>query len=109
MTNSENVVGGELSYAMDGVGTITAGMSETSDTTNESMWGVKWAGSLGSSSVSVGYSSMKAGTSEVTRTEANISQSIGAGASLYLDLQNASGSGVTTPGTNLAIGTSFAF
>jgi len=106
---NESVTGGEVSYTAGDMGTITAGMSETTDTANESTWGVVYAGSLGGASVKVGYTNASSGTDKWTRTEANVSQSIGAGASVFLDVQSASGSSVTTPGTNLAIGTSFSF
>jgi hypothetical protein len=108
-SNSESVTGGQVAYTADGLGTITAGMSETSDTTNESTWGVAYSGTVGGASLKVGYTNASAGTNEWTRTEANLSQSIGAGASVFLDIQTASGVAASSPGTNLAIGTSFSF
>lgn len=107
--NSENVTGGQVAYTAAGLGTISAGMSETSDTTNKSTWGVAYSGTVGSASLKVGYTNASAGTNEWTRTEASLSQSIGAGASVFLDIQTASGVSATSPGTNLAIGTSFSF
>jgi hypothetical protein len=107
--NSESVTGGQVAYTADGLGTISAGMSETSDTTNESTWGVAYSGTVGGASLKVGYTNASAGTNEWTRTEASLSQSIGAGASVFLDIQTASGVSATSPGTNLAIGTSFSF
>ena len=107
--NSESVTGGEVAYTAAGLGTISAGMSETSDTTNESTWGVAYSGTVGGASLKVGYTNASAGTAEWTRTEASLSQSIGAGASVFLDIQTASGVSATSPGTNLAIGTSFSF
>jgi hypothetical protein len=107
--NNENVSGGEIAYTAAGLGTITAGMSETSDTTDESTWGLTYSGTLGGASLKVGYTNASAGTNEWTRTEASVSQSIGAGASVFLDIQTASGVSATSPGTNLAIGTSFSF
>jgi len=108
-SNSESVTGGQVAYTADGLGTISAGMSETSDTTNESTWGVAYSGTVGGASLKVGYTNASSGTNEWTRTEANLSQSIGAGASVFLDIQTASGVSATSPGTNLAIGTSFSF
>jgi len=108
-SNSESVTGGQVAYTADGIGTISAGMSETSDTTNESTWGVAYSGTVGGASLKVGYTNASSGTNEWTRTEANLSQSIGAGASVFLDIQTASGVSATSPGTNLAIGTSFSF
>ena len=107
--NSENVTGGQVAYTAAGLGTISAGMSETSASTNESTWGVAYSGTVGSASLKVGYTNASAGTNEWTRTEASLSQSIGAGASVFLDIQTASGVSATSPGTNLAIGTSFSF
>jgi hypothetical protein len=107
--NSESVTGGQVAYTADGLGTISAGMSETSDTTNESTWGVAYSGTVGGASLKVGYTNASAGTNEWTRTEASLSQSIGAGASVFLDIQTASGVAASSPGTNLAIGTSFSF
>jgi hypothetical protein len=108
-SNSENVTGGQVAYTAAGLGTISAGMSETSATTNESTWGVAYSGTVGGASLKVGYTNASAGTNEWTRTEASLSQSIGAGASVFLDIQTASGVSATSPGTNLAIGTSFSF
>ena len=108
-SNSESVTGGQVAYTAAGIGTISAGMSETSDTTNESTWGVAYSGTVGGASLKVGYTNASAGTNEWTRTEASLSQSIGAGASVFLDIQTASGVSATSPGTNLAIGTSFSF
>jgi hypothetical protein len=108
-SNSESVTGGQVAYTADGLGTISAGMSETSDTTNESTWGVAYSGTVGGASLKVGYTNASAGTNEWTRTEASLSQSIGAGASVFLDIQTASGVAASSPGTNLAIGTSFSF
>lgn len=106
--NSESLVGGQVAYASD-FGTITGGMAEKTGNTNTSTWGVAYSGTLGTAGIKLGYSTGKSGTSKSNRTEASISQSIGAGASVYLDMQQASGAGVTGAGTNVAIGTSFTF
>ena len=108
-SNSENVTGGQVAYTAAGLGTISAGMSETSASTNESTWGVAYSGTVGGASLKVGYTNASSSTNEWTRTEASLSQSIGAGASVFLDIQSASGVSATSPGTNLAIGTSFSF
>jgi hypothetical protein len=108
--NSETVVGGTVAYTAD-FGTVTAGMADKNGNTDTSTWGLAYSGTLGSAGVKVGYTSGKSGSSNSTRTEASISQSIGAGASVYLDVSTASGAGVTSndKGTNIAIGTSFSF
>jgi len=108
--NSETVVGGQVAYST-GMGTVTAGMAEKSGNTDTSTWGVAYAGNLGSASLKVGYTSGSSGTNKASRTEASLSQSIGAGASVYFDIQSASGKGVTSndTGTNIAVGTSFSF
>ena len=106
--NSETVVGGQVAYASD-MGTITAGMADKSGNVDTSTWGVAYSGTLGSASLKVGYSNGTSGSNKSTRTEASLSQSIGAGASVYFDVQSASGSGVTGAGTNIAVGTSFSF
>jgi len=106
--NSETVVGGQVAYTSD-MGTLTAGMADKSGNTDTSTWGVAYSGTLGSASLKVGYSNGTSGASKSTRTEASLSQSIGAGASVYFDVQSGSGTGVTAPGTNIAVGTSFSF
>ena len=108
--NSENVVGGEVAYTT-AMGTVTAGMAEKSGNTDTSTWGVAYSGTLGSASLKLGYTNGSSGTNNATRTEATLSQSIGAGASVYFDIQSASGAGVTSndTGTNIAVGTSFSF
>ena len=106
--NSETVVGGQVAYTSD-MGTLTAGMADKSGNTDTSTWGVAYSGTLGSASLKVGYSSGTSGANKSTRTEASLSQSIGAGASVYFDVQSASGTGVTGAGTNIAVGTSFSF
>jgi hypothetical protein len=106
--NSETVVGGQVAYTSD-MGTVTAGMADKSGNTDTSTWGVAYSGTLGSASLKVGYSNGTSGASKSTRTEASLSQSIGAGASVYFDVQSASGTGVTGAGTNIAVGTSFSF
>ena len=106
--NSESVVGGEVAYTL-GLGTVKAGMAEKSGNTDNSKWGIEYHGSVGTASLKVGYMSATQGTSKSTQTEASISQSIGAGASIYLDIQSGSGVGTTDKGTNIAVGTSFSF
>ena len=96
------VAGGEVSMALGG-GTVKAGMAEMSPSSGNglSTWGVTYSTTMGGASVAVGYTNGSSGSSKSTRSELSISQSIGAGASVFLDLSNASGSGTTTAGTNV--------
>jgi hypothetical protein len=101
-TGSHSVTGGTVAYTAD-FGTVTAGMASRSGGTATSTWGVAYSGSIGSAGLKVGYTNGKSGSSNSTRTEASISQSIGAGASLYLDMSTGAGAGVTDPGTNIPV------
>jgi hypothetical protein len=107
-TRSETVTGGTLAYTAD-FGSVTAGMADKNGNTDTSTWGIAYSGTLGSASVKLGYTNGTSGSNKSTRTEASISQSIGAGASIYFDVQQASGAGVTSDGTNIAVGTTFSF
>jgi hypothetical protein len=106
--NSGQVTGGQVAYASD-MGTLTAGMADKTGGTATSTWGVAYSGSLGAATLKVGYTNGTSGSNKSTRTEASISQSIGAGASIYFDVQSAQGTGVTSDGTNIAVGTTFSF
>jgi hypothetical protein len=112
----ENQVGASVAYAMAG-GTVTVGYTTVDNSTSndsgtdESAWGVTYATTLGSAALKVGVNSAKKGTKTGTLTEAQISQSLGGGASLYAEIQTSSDTtgSSTTDGTNLAIGTKYAF
>jgi len=106
---SETESGGSVAYVMGG-NTLSLGyqsVQTASGTDDETDASAKLATTLGSASVTIGYGSGKVGTSKTTATEISVSQSIGAGASLYFDIQNLTGAG--TSGSNMAVGTSFAF
>jgi len=105
----------ELSMALGG-GTLSAGAYDTNKVAgvaDTKGYGAKFATTMGSASVSVGYRTREDTTNKrtSTATSASISQSIGAGASVFLDLVNHTG--YTNPandgGTNVAIGTTFSF
>jgi len=108
----------ELSAAMGG-GTLSVGTFATQKTTaaaatpNTKGYGATYATTLGSSSVKVGYRNREDTTNKRTSTvtSASVSQSIGAGASVFLDVTNYSGytTASSDKGTNLAIGTTFSF
>ena len=106
---SETNTGGSVAYVMGG-NTIELGyqhVQTASGTDNETDTSARLTTSLGSAAVKVGYASGKVGSSKTTATEIGVSQSIGTGASLFLDIQNLSGAG--TSGTNMAVGTTFSF
>lgn len=106
---SETESGGSVAYVMGG-NTLSLGyqsVQTASGTDDETDASAKLATTLGSASVTIGYGSGKVGTNKTTATEISVSQSIGAGASLYFDIQNLTGAG--TSGSNMAVGTSFAF
>ena len=96
-----------------GGGSVTAGMAAMTDSdagaAETETYGVEYATTIGGASISVGYTNGKSGSSKSQRTEVSVSQSIGAGASIFLDLQNGTGGGTTTGGTNVAVGTTFTF
>lgn len=92
-------------------GSVTAGMAEFSPTsgTSTSTWGLSYAGTFAGANLSLGYTSGTAGTNKSTRTEVSLSQSIGAGASVFLDISTGSGKTSGTNGSNIAVGTTFTF
>ena len=109
---NQTVSGGEVAMALGG-GSLTAGMAAMSDSdsgaADTETYGLEYSTTVGGASVSVGYTNGKSGSSKSQRTEVSVSQSIGAGASIFLDLQNGTGGGTTAGGTNVAVGTSFTF
>jgi len=110
--NNQSQSGGEVSMALGG-GTLKAGMAAMTDSdsgaADTETYGATFSTTMGTASVAVGYTNGKSGSSKSQRTEVNVSQSIGAGASIFLDIQNGTGAGTTASGTNIAVGTSFTF
>jgi len=107
--------GVEGSMALGG-GTLSVGTYSTSNesgTDDTRGYGAKFATTLGSASVSVGYRYRDNTTDNVnsTVTSASVSQSIGAGASIFIDAANYSGytTAASDAGTNIAVGTTFSF
>jgi len=105
----------ELSMALGG-GTLTAGTFSTdlnSTGVDKRGYGAKFATTLGGASVSVGYRYRDDTTNNrnSTVTSASVSQSIGAGASVFVDAVNYSGytTASSDTGTNIAVGTTFTF
>ena len=109
-TSGGSNAGASASMALVG-GTVTAGMAETNLTAGNSTstWGLSYAGTFAGANMSLGYTSGTAGTDKSTRTEISLSQSIGAGASIFLDVSTGSGATTGTNGSNVAVGTSFTF
>ena len=104
----------ELSMALGG-GTLSVGTFDTNKNlavADTKGYGAKYATTMGSASVSVGYRNREDTTNKRTSTvtSASVSQSIGTGASVYLDVVNYAGHTTSSDtGTNVAIGTSFTF
>jgi len=107
-TESETHVGGSLAIAAGG-GTLTVGMGQASLAAGDATsMGATYAMSLDAdTSLSVGYNNTKDAALNSTTTELSVSRALGGGASLFLDVENVSGSG--TPGTAFAIGSTFSF
>jgi hypothetical protein len=110
--STDSQMGAKVAYSVAN-GTLTVGYTEVDVDagTNESAWGATYSTSLGAATVKVGVNSAKVGSNTGTLTEAQISQSLGGGASLYAEIQTSSDTtgSTTTDGTNLAIGTKYAF
>lgn len=111
--NSETQTGVKAAYSMAG-GTVTVGFTQVDNNTgnDESAWGATYSTTLGSATLKVGHNNAKVGIYSGSQTEVQLSQSLGGGASVYAELQtmnDSSGSNTTTDGTNIAIGTKYAF
>lgn len=104
----DNVSGAVLSYPLAG-GSIAVGYRSVTDSTNETAWSAKYTTTLGSAALAVSHAASKIGTNTGSTTEAQISQSLGGGASVYAELQNVTDTAADTDGTNFAIGTKYAF
>jgi len=105
--------GVKAAYTMPG-GTVTVGFTQVvvNADDDQSAWGATYSTTLGSATVKVGYNNAKVGAYTGSQTEVQLSQSLGGGASVYAELQtmnDSSGANTTTDGTNIAIGTKYAF
>jgi len=113
-TTGGTTTGVELSMALGG-GTLSVGTFDTNKVlavADTKGYGAKYATTLGSANVSVGYRNREDTTNKRTSTvtSASVSQSIGNGASIFLDVVNYSGYATSADtGSNLAIGTTFSF
>jgi len=110
--NTDTQTGASIAYNVGG-GTFTVGYTDVDNNsgTDESAWGATYSTALGSATLKVGVNTAKVGSNTGTLTEAQISQSLGGGASLYAEIQTSSDTtgSSTTDGTNLAVGTKYAF
>lgn len=105
---TQNQSGATAALAL-GTGTLTVGYGQTNaSAANETSMGAKYAMSLDAdTTMTVGYNSTKAEASH-TKTGLSVSRSLGGGASVFLEAINYAGAGATA-GTDIGIGTSFAF
>ena len=111
--NTETQTGIKAAYTMAG-GTVTVGFTQVDNNSgsDESAWGATYSTTLGSATLKVGHNNAKVGIYSGSQTEVQLSQSLGGGASVYAELQtmnDSSGSNATTDGSNIAIGTKYAF
>jgi hypothetical protein len=106
--NDDTISGITVAYPVSG-GTVKAGYRSVTDATNETEWSASYSTTMGSANVAVGYKNAKVGTGTGTQTEAQISQSLGGGASVYAEIQNSHDTNTDSDGTNFAIGTKYAF
>lgn len=104
----DNVSGAVISYPLAG-GSIAVGYRSVSDSTNESSWSAKYTTTLGSANLAVSHAASKVGTNTGSTTEAQISQSLGGGASVYAELQSVTDTAADTDGANFAVGTKYSF
>ena len=106
-TADETTAGASVSYALGG-GTLTLGYESTDEATDSSSMSAAYSGSLDADTTyAVGYTDGEQGSLASTQTEVNITRSLGGGVSVFGELQSNDGSG--TSGTNIAVGTTFAF
>ena len=106
--NDDTISGIAVSYPVAD-GTLKVGYRSVTDAVNESAWGGSYSTTMGSASVAIGYNYAKAGTNSGTQVEAQISQSLGGGASVYAELQNNTDTDADADGTNFAVGTKYSF
>jgi len=106
-TADETTAGASVSYALGG-GTLSLGYESTDEATDSSSMSAAYSGSLDADTTyAVGYTDGEQGSLASTQTEVNITRSLGGGVSVFGELQSNDGSG--TSGTNIAVGTTFAF
>ena len=114
--DDSSTFGGALTMPA-GNGTLKLGLESSSNdtTTNEGeAYSVSYSTTLGSASVSVGYSGYDANSNTSSRTDLTVSQSLGGGASVFAEMSNLTGAGAaaetnSTAETEIALGTKVSF
>jgi len=101
-----------ITYAAMG-GTLSAGYETSTGAKDGNQFGIKYAMSLDSASVTVGYSSADVDSKSATQTDVAVSYPLGGGVSVFGEMRTVSGDtgtdSSTTSNSTMAIGSSIAF
>jgi hypothetical protein len=101
-----------VTYAAMG-GTLTAGYESSTGAKDGNQFGIKYAMSLDSTSVTVGYSSADVDSKSATQTDVAVSYPLGGGVSVFAEMRTVSGDtgtdSSTTANSTMAIGSSISF
>jgi hypothetical protein len=101
-----------VTYAAMG-GTLTAGYESSTGAKDGNQFGIKYAMSLDSTSVTVGYSSADVDSKSATQTDVAVSYPLGGGVSVFAEMRTVSGDTTTdtssTSNSTMAIGSSISF
>jgi hypothetical protein len=101
-----------VTYAAMG-GTLTAGYETSTGAKDGNQFGIKYAMSLDSTSVTVGYSSADVDSKSATQTDVAVSYPLGGGVSVFAEMRTVSGDTTTdtssTSNSTMAIGSSISF
>ena len=98
-----------VTYAAMG-GTLTAGYESSTGANDGNQFGVSYAMSLDSASVTIGYSSADVDSKSATQTDVAVSVPMGGGMSVFAEMRSVSGDiGTSGSASTSAIGTSIAF
>ena len=98
-----------VTYAAMG-GTLTAGYETSTGANDGNQFGVSYAMTLDSASVTIGYSSADVDSKSATQTDVAVSVPMGGGMSVFAEMRSVSGDiGTTGSASTSAIGTSIAF
>ena len=101
-----------VTYAAMG-GTLTAGYETSTGAKDGNQFGIKYAMSLDSTSVTVGYSSADVDSKSATQTDVAVSYPLGGGVSVFAEMRTVSGDtgtdSSTTANSTMAIGSSISF
>ena len=101
-----------VTYAAMG-GTLTAGYETSTGAKDGNQFGIKYAMSLDSTSVTVGYSSADVDSKSATQTDVAVSYPLGGGVSVFAEMRTVSGDTTSdtssTSNSTMAIGSSISF